>query len=577
MKVIPGQTKPLDIELKIKPLQTIQGLVVDAENSKPVAGAKVKYFGERQRFILETDTDENGKFQFDKLPTGTDQSVIYAQLNEKVSSAEMVFRIKNNDPSGQINLKLDDGAELSGYIKSESTGKPIENCTVTITPPYVNGFLMQTATDVNGFYKFTNLPPGEYVVTAQNLDYFTYNERRLSFLSDRIAIMSGQKYKKDLKLKKRMTFEGKVVDHNGKPVSGAVVAIDEAHTSNNEYSPFVVRTDDNGKFSITTGRINTTPRPKITGIKSLTDILKSYFAKRPVGEDAIEAFSSSGGYGRFQFSPYREGSVIKGINIKLNGAMRIHGKVTDPNGNPLKDIEVYDSSGFDVITYTDENGEYDLSKFPIRWPDKKQGTIKFLAPRPDTSIVYSFRGRTIPFDEVESYAASRGLYHYNQKNYVIESDKDIEINAVIEPTDLITLYGTVSDKNNSPLENARIVLFRNNADPNEWTKRFELSGSERIHTTTQALEVQVTGTDENGFWKIYLARDNASDMKIFYSSDIKDNLFSIGIYSNQKKAILIQDIIINENETEKEFNVQLEEENKSQNGNLNMLNVPLQF
>ncbi|MEJ2648951.1 MAG: carboxypeptidase regulatory-like domain-containing protein [Sedimentisphaerales bacterium] len=188
-------------------------------------------------------------------------------MNEWVSSAQMV-RYRISDQPLNFQLELKNGAELWGIVKSESTNKPIKDCVVSITTVYMSGYSMQVTTDANGLYRFRNLPPAEYKITAQNHDYFKYEERSFS-LENRIIVSSGQKYKRDLKLKKRMTFEGKVVDLDGKPVAGAIVAIDEAYVSENQFSPFVVHTDEKGNFSITTGHIDTTPVPKLKGIDAL--------------------------------------------------------------------------------------------------------------------------------------------------------------------------------------------------------------------------------------------------------------------------------------------------------------------
>ena len=556
MKIIPQETGLLNVQLRIRTSQIVRGVVLNSSDSSPVEGATVRYFGEYQRFIIEKKTDDQGQFEITELPTSQGQSVIYAQKDNQVSPVNIVVRIQNSDPAGNINLRLNNGAELWGTVKLEGTDKPIKNCTVSITTFYMSGYSMQTTTDANGLYRFRDLPPGEYKVTAQNNDYFKYEERA-SFIRDRMTLSSGQKLQKDMTLKKRMKFEGKVVDLDGKPVAGAIVAIDEAHVSENQYSPFVVHTDEKGNFSITTGRIYTTPVPKLEGLDALKQLIKGYFTKRPTGEDAIDAFSSTAGYGRFQFYPYREGDVIRRVKIQLNGMIRLHGKVTDPNGNPLKDIEVYDNTGSDAFTYTNENGEYDLGKFPIRRPDKKEGTVNFLAPRPDATVHYSFQGKTISFENVESYTNETGLFHHNHKNYVIEPGKDIEINAIIEPTDLITLYGTASDQNNMPLEKAQIVLFRGNADPNTWYNLFELSGRDY---STSALTIQITGIDNKGFWKIYIARETLSDLEILLRSssmDLNPNLFSFGVYKNRSEHVLVQDIIIKEGEMEKEINIKL--------------------
>ena len=180
----------------------------------------------------------------------------------------------------------------------------------------------------------------------------------------------------------------------------------------------------------------------------------------------IEAFDSKAGYGKFKFSPYREGGVVKGIKIVLNGIIRIHGKVTDPNGNPIDKINIDVSSGSNIFSNTDEQGRFDLGKFPIKEPQSTQGTISFYAPRPGGTILFTGKNQWI--NDIENYYEKIDFFHHYQKKYNIEPGKDIEINVTLEPTDLITLCGTVTDANNNFLENAEISLHIGNANPKDW-------------------------------------------------------------------------------------------------------------
>ena len=72
--------------------------------------------------------------------------------------------------------------------------------------------------------------------------------------------------------------------------------------------------------------------------------------------------------------------------------------------------------------------------------------------------------------------------------------------------------------------------------------------------------IYVTKTDTKGYWKIILARETKEDMIINYHRDFEPGHFSIGVYKNDIKPDLIQDIVIdpNENETEKEINIKIE-------------------
>ena len=550
MKIIPIETGQLQVQLAIKTSQIVRGQVVNGSDLSPVSGATIRYFGEYQKFVIERITDENGLFEITELPLSEFQGVIYAQLNEQVSPATMV-RYRNAKKPVNVKLKLKDGAELRGIVKSELTDEPIENCTVSVTTPYMSGYSMQTTTDSNGLYMFHDLPPAEYKITAQNQNYFKY-EKNSHSLNNEIKLSSGQYFQKDLTLKKRMTFTGKVFDFHGEPVLGAIVAIDEAHVSDNKYSPFVVHTDENGNFSITTGRIDTKPAPKLTEIDTIV---------HKTGEDAIEAFSSTAGYGRFRFSPYREGNVVKQVEIKLNGMIRVHGKVTDPNGNPVPEVKIYDNTGFEASSQTDKQGEFDLGIIPIRWPEKDQGSITFLAPRPEGNQVINQRTAIIKNSESENVEV--GFLHHKQLHYSIEPGNDIELNVVLEPTELITLKGTVLYDSGLPAEGADITLFIGNADPNTWLQTLHPDVSSfSIITPINDRDICKTKTDNNGFWKITTTRETKEGIKLSYWSNKDPNLFSIGIETPDKQTTLIQDIILDNNITKREIDVKLSDKNE---------------
>jgi protocatechuate 3,4-dioxygenase beta subunit len=557
MKIIPDQAQPLKVQLAIKTSQIVRGVVVNGSDLSPVPGATVRYFGEYQKFVLEKKTDEKGQFEFTMLPFSESQGVIYAQSNSKVSDAMMV-RYTNSKQPVNLQIKLDSGSELWGIVKSESDDKPIKNCTVSISTYYMSGYSLQTTTDANGLYRFRDLPPAEYKINAQNENYFKEEQPRPGIEITRYP-SSGQKIEHNLKLKKKVTFEGKVVDLNGKPVEGAIVAIDEAHVSENKYSPFVVHTDEKGKFSITTGRIDNTKKPELRGIDALKQLINDYLVKSPAGEDAIEAFSSAG-FGRVNFSPFNEGEVINGVRIILNGVVRVHGKVTDPNGFPVKDVKICDSSGFDIYSQTDEQGRFDLGKIPVRWPDKKQRTIEFLAPRPESSDVVNYRAAKIK----DSDAASGKVvfYHHKKLNYNFEPQKDVELNVILEPSKLITLQGTVLYESGSPAANAVISLFTGNADKNTWlqTVHPDVSGG-RLVIITDCV-ICTARTDAKGHWKMVMAKETKEGIKLAYWQERDPNLFSIGVETPDKKTVLIQDIIIDKDTTEKEINIKLENESE---------------
>jgi protocatechuate 3,4-dioxygenase beta subunit len=568
--VIPNETKELNITFGNQIHYKISGTVSDGRNFSPVSGAKVKrYYYGFPDLSTTTTSDEYGKFEIYEIKPGRNNGFIYAKKDNKVSSAISIYYEDN------IELKINEGAELSGTVTLEKTNEPVENCTVSIkTTLNPDCFSFQTKTDAKGKYLFSHIPPTEYDISVRNQNYFESGNK--SGTAKRILMRNGNKYNYNFKVYKKAAFEGIVVDRFGNPVSNAIVAVYESQVSKKRYPPAPVRTDNKGKFSIATGRININPKPKARGLRALKQFVQGFFIKKPAREDAIEAFSSIAGYGKINFSPYNEGEIVKGLKIKLSGTIGVHGKVTDNKGNPLEGVYVSDLTGIGVSAYTDDKGEFDLGKIPILKPSLKQGTISFLAPRPEMGII-TFSEKIKYIKDIETYAADIGFFHHKELKYNIKPGKDVEINVTLEPTDLVAFYGNVTDINNTPVENVEIDLFTGNAEK-EWVSIYHPNPFRSYRLFSASRGINKTKTDKNGSWEIVIARDNEEGIRLNYYTEavtidpkpprnnpvslkniisINPNLFSIGVYKDDNNHILIQDIIIDKDTTEKEINIKL--------------------
>src|SRR4029453_17082528 len=87
---------------------------------------------------------------------------------------------------------------------------------------------MGDATDENGQYEFSELPPGTYTITARKAGFATmeYGQRRPSDPGRRIRLIDGQTAERiDLALALSATITGRVVDENGHPIEEATVSI----------------------------------------------------------------------------------------------------------------------------------------------------------------------------------------------------------------------------------------------------------------------------------------------------------------------------------------------------------------
>jgi Carboxypeptidase regulatory-like domain len=202
---------------------------------------------------------------------------------------------------------------------------------------------MGDATDENGQYEFTDLPPGTYTITARKAGFATmeYGQRRPADPGRRIRVVDGQTVERiDLVLPSASTMTGRVVDENGDPVEDATVSI---------YTMSIVggrrrlvsgganrRTDDFGRFrlfSVDPGEYVLAAAAANTGLHRLPGYAPAYFPGTPSVIDA-------------QVLAVKAGDELAGLDLRLmpGRAAKISGSVVDSTGQPLEGELFLDAS-----------------------------------------------------------------------------------------------------------------------------------------------------------------------------------------------------------------------------------------
>ena len=182
----------------------IYGFVTDLITGKPVEGSKVtastdfqpKLKSKGQTFMKKkysSFTDEDGFYVLENLPEGMHEVMVKAEnYYQNSKQVEFIF-----GKEIQVDFELNpcvNGAtgELNGYIHDAITGEPITGAKVTLKIPFKctseedfdGDGNYQTKTGDEGEYIISEIPVGEFVVSASAKGYETESESAIIEFGD---------------------------------------------------------------------------------------------------------------------------------------------------------------------------------------------------------------------------------------------------------------------------------------------------------------------------------------------------------------------------------------------------------
>ena len=168
----------------------------DDPNFRPIEGVTIQLFNEDGTLAAQTQTDANGKYEFDDLPPGT-YSIVQVQPDAFIDGGDVVGTVDGaavgssaNDRFNQVVLGSgDEGvnynfcevepASIKGTVYHDRNDNGIQDPGeegiegVVIQLFDVDGnVIAETTTDANGDYCFDGLAPGEYKIREQQPDDF---------------------------------------------------------------------------------------------------------------------------------------------------------------------------------------------------------------------------------------------------------------------------------------------------------------------------------------------------------------------------------------------------------------------
>ena len=256
----------------------IAGTVVDAESGRSVRFAKVTLMSSNDD--REAVTDEGGAFSFDSLKPGNYRLQVskpgyldtaYGQARPGTDTPGKHVRLAGRAAVVTIVVPLSHGGSIAGVVRDDR-GDPAFQAMVTVSR-WITSFGVRrlmpvdaVMTDERGIYRFSRLPPRDYILSAAPADDAMpdtkdgphpfgfassfYPGVATAAAAEPISLRLGeQKSGMDLQLPLVALgrVNGTVVDGSGRPVSGAIVTLLPRDANSSDISQ-ATHTEKDGRF-----------------------------------------------------------------------------------------------------------------------------------------------------------------------------------------------------------------------------------------------------------------------------------------------------------------------------------------
>ena len=211
------EMSPIEITLPISevPNGSFCGYITDYAQ-KPITGVSV-YESERD---ISTTTDENGLYCFENIEAG--KIIIKINAEGYRSDTQHHTALIAFEPIRYLNISLatigNDLGGINGTIVDEETKSPIENVEILML---LNGEIISTFSDENGYYYFSELSPTTGSITAYKLLVV-----KDGYIIDKLSadVSSNVTTLEDIELRllgKYCSMGGFLIDDSGEPVDNA--------------------------------------------------------------------------------------------------------------------------------------------------------------------------------------------------------------------------------------------------------------------------------------------------------------------------------------------------------------------
>ncbi len=306
--------KDLDVKLTAEKAETVTleligeailaGQILQANNEKPISGAKAEVIGTGQ----SAEADADGWFVIKNLPAGKGELEVTAE--GFATHRGDILLAEGKERSERV-LLLGAGI-LTGTVLSASDNKPIPGATVQI-----EGTRLSAQTDPSGRFSLPGIPSGTVRVKVSAAGYLTAKLDR--------ALQTGKQTNVEVKLEGGAVLAGVVTDGTtNRPLPNAQVEV--------EAYPNPLRTDDAGAF-------------KIEGVKAGS-------AKITVKANGLKTETVT--------KTLKSGEETQ-VEIQLVGDAKLAGTLSDGlTGHPIADAEI---QILDTVLKgkTDDGGKFEIN------------------------------------------------------------------------------------------------------------------------------------------------------------------------------------------------------------------------
>ena len=508
VKAIPSHAKGVELVLNpVRDVRVVRGKVTDMLG-RPVPNVPLLFVGEYDR-TCRAKTDREGRY---RVRTGRLGQTVAVVKSGELVAPQQIIRIRGKD--ADVDVALGSAATLEGLMCNEDR-VPIAGGTVLIKPWFANSFRMETRTGDSGRFRMEGIPPGKYCVAAAGPGHFQRLRRGMEY--PEVILAAGERKGFDLALALGALVRGKVVDPDGKAVVGAMVATRMLAVPDYREQYAHVRTAADGRFCLLTGRFG----------HSLP----------------LAAYSSRDGLATAQVRPLQPGQIADGLVLRLPGAASIKGRVTDPEGRPIKDVVCSVEDVYTVSAITGADGRFDLGRITLTARPESPRRIVFRAPRPSSRDP----------DERQQY-----YYHQIVSRKVLR-DGAAKLDVKLQPTQLLKFSGVVTDGKGAPLAGAGVWLLTGEATGGKWLDvvRPPRSGSIDIRSVASGTCLASTRTGKDGRWTIWTVREDRS-AALLVGRETDWTKYCVGIKSKHLR-VLVRGIVVPREDPVVALPVKLEE------------------